>query len=92
MTTDHIAPVLEIERRVFDDPWSAAAFLEALSFSVHNWVALADGAVAGYLITQWVLDEIHVLNVAVDTARQRRGIGRLLMAFLHAEGIAAGDA
>jgi ribosomal-protein-alanine N-acetyltransferase len=82
MTTDHLAPVLAIERRVFGDPWSDAAFLEVLSFSPHNWVALAGGEVAGYLMTQWVLDEIHILNVAVDAARQRQGIGRRLLAFL----------
>ena len=82
MSVDHLAAVLRIENDVFHDPWSQTAFFEVLSLSPHNWVALVDGAVVGYLISQWVLDEVHILNVAVAAERQRHGIGRELLAFL----------
>lgn len=39
----------------------------------------ADGAVLGYALFWHVVDEIHLLNVAVGTAHRRRGLGRLLL-------------
>lgn len=81
-TTEHLTSVLHIERSVFRDAWTASAFLEILSFSDKCWVALAGEEIAAYLITQWVLDEVHILNIAVAPAYQRRSIGRRLLSFL----------
>jgi [ribosomal protein S18]-alanine N-acetyltransferase len=75
----HLAAVARIEQAVFRDPWPETAFLEILALSDKCWVALEDGNIAGYLITQWVLDEVHILNVAVAHDHQRRGIARALM-------------
>ncbi|MFZ5432199.1 MAG: ribosomal protein S18-alanine N-acetyltransferase [Calditrichota bacterium] len=82
MSSDHLAAVADIETSVFPDPWSAASFLEAMSFSDKCWVAVAGNRVAGYLVTQWVMDEIHILNIAVAKDMQRRGIARQLLEML----------
>lgn len=37
------------------------------------------GALLGYLLFWHVVDELHLLNVAVATGARRRGIGRALM-------------
>jgi [ribosomal protein S18]-alanine N-acetyltransferase len=79
MRDSHLAAVSRIEREVFRDPWPTNAFLEVMVLSDKCWVALADGDVAGYLITQWVLDEVHILNIAVARDRQRQGIARVLL-------------
>lgn len=34
---------------------------------------------AGFAITQWVLDEATLFNIAVDPAYQRRGLGKKLL-------------
>ena len=86
LTVNHFGPILKIEKSVFRDPWSAASFLEIMSFSPNNWVAISDGHLAGYIVTQWVLDEIHILNLAVAQAMQRRGIGSKLLEQVIAEG------
>jgi ribosomal-protein-alanine N-acetyltransferase len=86
LTPAHFASVLKIEKAVFKDPWPAAAFLEVMSFSANCWAAMANGQVVGYLITQWVLDEIHILNVAVSPEMHRAGIGSKLLNFVVAEG------
>ena len=39
----------------------------------------AEGALTGYLLFWHVVDELHLLNVAVDARARRRGIGRALM-------------
>ncbi len=38
-----------------------------------------DGELLGFAVYWHVVDEIHVINVVVDAARRRRGIGRWLM-------------
>jgi [ribosomal protein S18]-alanine N-acetyltransferase len=81
-TTEHLTPVLRIEKTVFRDAWTASAFLEILSFSDKCWVVWAGDEIAAYLVTQWVLDEVHILNVAVNPEWQRKGIARRLLAFL----------
>jgi ribosomal-protein-alanine N-acetyltransferase len=46
----------------------------------HVWVARGpDDRALGFLVFWHVADEIHVLNVAVDPAYRRRGVGRELM-------------
>ncbi|HEY3294450.1 MAG TPA: ribosomal protein S18-alanine N-acetyltransferase [bacterium] len=86
LTPDHFAAILKIEKAVYKDPWSAASFLEIMSFSPNNWVAMVDGHVVGYIITQWVIDEIHILNVAVAEEMHRKGVGSKLLSYLVAEG------
>lgn len=81
-TADHLTSVLHIERAVFRDAWTASAFFEILGFSDKCWVVLASEEVTAYLVTQWVLDEVHILNIAVKPDWQRKGIARLLMTFL----------
>jgi ribosomal-protein-alanine N-acetyltransferase len=81
---------MKIEKSVFRDPWTMGSFVEIMSFSDECWVALADRQVAGYLVTQWVVDEIHILNVAVDGARHRQGIGIQLMNFILKRGASRG--
>jgi ribosomal-protein-alanine N-acetyltransferase len=82
LTTEYLSAAMRIERAVFRDPWTATAFLEVLGFSDKCWAALSGEDLAGYLVTQWVLDEVHILNVAVAPAMQRRGVAKQLMDFL----------
>jgi ribosomal-protein-alanine N-acetyltransferase len=49
-----------------------------------SWVALDGDRVVGFLLAWHVVDEIHVLNVAVKKTDRRRGIARTLLAELFA--------
>jgi ribosomal-protein-alanine N-acetyltransferase len=82
LTADYLPAVSKIERASFTDPWPESAFLNLMIQSRTNWVALAEDEVAGYLVTQWVLDEIHILNLAVATSFRKRGIARQFLEFL----------
>jgi ribosomal-protein-alanine N-acetyltransferase len=88
MSPTDIDAVVRIERDVFPDPWPRSAFTEIVDHSNHvNLVlALADGAVAGYVIALAVADEIQVQNIALDVSVRRRGYGRLLLREAEAEG------
>ncbi len=77
--------VMEVERRAFKSPWSTELFQQELK---HAWstVLLAEeiGAgqapIVGFLIYWLVVDEVHVINVAVDPERRREGVARTLLA------------
>ncbi|HWV37439.1 MAG TPA: ribosomal protein S18-alanine N-acetyltransferase [Vulgatibacter sp.] len=91
MRMDELPEVMEVERRAFAHPWSAELLRRELT---HDWstilLALEGGHIVGFVIFWVVVDEIHVLNVAVDPAHRRRGIARILMAELLERGRAGG--
>ncbi len=82
LTADHLPAVLAIERESFADPWSMSAFRNFIVLYRTCWVALSDGKVAGYIVTQWVLDEIHVLNIAVQVSLRRSGVASTLLDYI----------
>jgi len=64
-----------IERQLFSSPWSEELFREDLDQEYALSLVLTDGeTIAGYVITFLVLDEMHIANVAIAPAYQRRGI------------------
>src|SRR5256886_4528373 len=75
---------IAIERRSFPTPWSLAMFV--LELSKPSGICLAavrDGKLVGYLVCSRYDRVWHIMNVAVDPDRRRRGvasalIGRLL--------------
>ena len=81
--------VIAIERRVFPTPWSLAMFV--LELSKQSGICLAatlptaDGEqrLLAYLICSRYDTVWHVMNVAVDSAYQRRGLASALLADLY---------
>ncbi len=80
MTLEDLPKVMAIEQVSFSNPWSYEMVKKELS---HDWstVLLAEqgGEVLGFAIFWLVVDELHVLNVAVAHAHRRQGIGRAVM-------------
>jgi [ribosomal protein S18]-alanine N-acetyltransferase len=81
--------VIAIERRVFPTPWSLAMFV--LELSKQSGICLAasmrgaDGErrLVGYLICSRYDTVWHVMNVAIDSDYQRRGLASALLAELY---------
>ncbi len=72
--------VLAIERRAFPTPWSLAMFVLELSKPSGICLAAIDGAeLGGYLICARYDQAYHLMNIAVDPDRRRRGIARALL-------------
>lgn len=79
----HVADVVRIDHACQSKPWSEAAVrLELERPEGVFLVALVDGEVAGFAGAWMVLDEAHVINVAVDPPRQRQRIGERMMTAL----------
>jgi ribosomal-protein-alanine N-acetyltransferase len=65
----------------FDAPWSEDAFAEEFtSPEAAIWAARDAGAVCGYLVAHRVMDEVHVLSLAVEPGVRRRGAASALLA------------
>ena len=72
--------VIAIERRAFPTPWSLAMFVLELSKpSGICLAALEDGVMVGYLVCSRYDTVWHLMNVAVEPARQRQGIASALL-------------
>ena len=81
MEERHLDTLAEIEKACFHAPWSADMLRAELGKGIFL-VAEQDGAVAGYVGCQTVLDEGYITNVAVSPDCRRQGIGRALIAEL----------
>jgi ribosomal-protein-alanine N-acetyltransferase len=81
--------VIAVERRVFPTPWSLAMFV--LELSKQSGICLAatvrtetdERRLVGYLICSRYDTVWHVMNVAVDTDYQRRGLASAMLADLY---------
>ena len=69
-----------LECSVFPHPWSRTNFTDSLTSGYDAWtVRDADGALAGYYLLMYAVDEAHLLDVAVAAGRQGKGLGRHLL-------------
>ena len=94
MTAAELPQITAIERLSYPLPWSEQHFRDELSSQVAlPLVALdAAGIVLGYICAMQVLDEGHILNVAVAPEARGKGIGKLLVERVLADCRAAGAA
>jgi ribosomal-protein-alanine N-acetyltransferase len=84
MRNIHIPAVLEIEYEAFTSPWTGEMFRQELEDNglSRAFVALAHGRVVGYFVAWFLNQEVHLLNIAVASRYQRKGIGRYMMRYL----------
>jgi ribosomal-protein-alanine N-acetyltransferase len=80
MTLDDVDDVSALENHVFPHPWSRANFLDSIASGYDAWVVHDPlGDLVGYFLLMYVVDEAHLLDVAVAAERQGEGIGRWLL-------------
>jgi len=82
LSTTDLSQAWEIEKRAHAFPWSENTFASNQGERYLNYQLMAEGKMAAFAITQIVLDEATLFNIAVDPAFQRRGLGRELLEYL----------
>ena len=84
LTKDHISSVAELEKICFPfDFWSEQAFEESLGSGSYIFLcAKSGGELIGYAGMYRVLDEAHIVNVAVAPGHRRQGVGEKLLSCL----------
>lgn len=78
---DDLPAVDRIERLSFGDPWTVDALAQELVPSPLRAPMVVElaGKPVGYLMAWRTPDQFHVLNIAVDPAYRRRGLGELML-------------
>lgn len=94
MRRSDLDAVLAIEQRAFPQPWSRSFFEKELGTpQARCTVATTDdetATIVGYTVCWRVLDEVHLLNVAVHVEHRGAAVGRRLVEDVLAVGRATG--
>lgn len=91
-TAVDLARIVLIEKECFEDPWTPEALQiellpDPLRFAL---VAEQKGDVVAYLMAWRVVDQLHILNIAVSRAARRGRIGSRLLRAAAAEAMRCG--
>ena len=91
MTIAQRDAVMAIEVSAYPFPWSRGNFIDSLAAGHPAWL-LQDrvGGLLGYFVAMAGVEEMHLLNITVAPAVQRRGHARVLMAALVEQARAGG--
>ncbi|WP_035293965.1 ribosomal protein S18-alanine N-acetyltransferase [Clostridium sp. KNHs214] len=80
ISDEYIDTVLKINLLSFKDPWSKSSFTKELENKfAHYIVALIDDLVVGYVGIWAILDEAHIISIAVHPNYRGLGISFHLM-------------
>jgi ribosomal-protein-alanine N-acetyltransferase len=75
-----LGAIESIEQRAYPTPWSRSMVASELAKPTSICLGAFEGdELAGYVINSRYVDAWHVMNVAVDPDRQRRGIATALL-------------
>lgn len=80
MTVDDLRQVIEIENICHPTPWQISSF----EYEIGNRdailkVAVLGTTVIGFICVRTILDETHLMNIAVIRSFRSRGVGELLL-------------
>ena len=84
MVPDDLDAVMAIELKSFSTPWTDTMFLSEMRQGPGSQLLVArlekrPTAIAGYVGYRAVLDEMHIMIIAVAPACRRRGIARRML-------------
>jgi [ribosomal protein S18]-alanine N-acetyltransferase len=79
MLQGDLAAVMQIERSIYEHPWTQGNFRDSLHAGYSCWMLECGQALAGYGVLMIGVDEAHLLNLSVGRGWQRRGLGTCLL-------------
>lgn len=78
MKVDDLTDVLIIENDVYPYPWTRGNFLDSIYNGYQTWAVREEsGALAGYFLLMFAVDEAHLLNISVRRDLHGHGVGRM---------------
>ncbi len=73
-----LVAVYRLNRDSFPESWSLKGLKDALESGYELLICMDRESLAGYLLSHDVLDEVHIMQVAVAPACRRKGIAKQL--------------
>lgn len=90
MTAADLPEVFRIEQASHPSPWPMKGLQESLQ-QHHAYVLVTSaGELGGFAVVQRILDEAHLLDIAIDPSLRGQGLGRELLRRLMDEELADG--
>jgi [ribosomal protein S18]-alanine N-acetyltransferase len=77
-----LAPVIEIEQRIYAFPWTLGNFRDSIRAGYSCWVCRGGEGLFGYAVLMLAAGEAHLLNLTIDSPFQKRGHGSRLLQHL----------
>ncbi len=74
--------VFRLNQQCFPEAWSQEGLRQALNSGYDLWLCLEEGRLQGYILSQDIIDEVHILQLAVAAEARRQGIGTILVLHL----------
>jgi ribosomal-protein-alanine N-acetyltransferase len=82
MTASDLDQVMEIEQQSYQFPWTEGIFRDCLAGKYFCTLYARKEAILGYIVSQFVVDECHLLNLCVRPEERNRGIGKKMINYL----------
>lgn len=77
-----LGAVMAQERAAYLIPWGESSMSSCLVGNYRCEVGFDGGQMVAHMISQLILDELHLLNLCISSSRQREGIGLSLLQHL----------
>ena len=83
-TDKHLDEIANIEKKTFESPWLLEDFKSYLKKNLlsMSYIYKKGNKIAGYLMCQNIIDEVHIHNIAVDENYQNQSIGKEMIKYL----------
>ena len=87
LSIENIEEIVKIEESTFDNPWTRSQFIDSCKkFNKYlNYVYNDTAKVIGYLISEIILDEVHLYKIVVSKDNQNNKVGSKLLQRVCAE-------
>ncbi|MBQ8786897.1 MAG: ribosomal protein S18-alanine N-acetyltransferase [Oscillospiraceae bacterium] len=77
---EDVSAIAKIEKASIPQPWSEAAFADALTQeNAVTLVAEADGEIAGFITGVFLFDNADIYSVATAEQHRKKGVGAMLL-------------
>ena len=90
MVAADIPSVVEIERDIYEFPWTPGNFSDSLDAGYRCSVLWQGSRIAAYAVVMQGAGEAHLLNLSIARAAQGHGLGARVLSHLMAAALAAG--
>lgn len=82
LTKENLAQAFVLEKQVHSHPWSQSVFYSNSGENYLNLKITQHEKLIGYVISQYLLDEATLFNIAIDKDCQGKGYGNRLLSSL----------